>query len=115
MLWRMFSMRQLRAAITEGILEASKLLSQFRRSGSPDAVDPLRERMDLIIRNLTARDRTEVKEILFRAQTIYAATGLRLGLKPMFRESMSERSQAEILAAAQERLAASRQLITEGN
>ena len=36
-----------------------------------------------------AQARTEVKEILFHAQTIYAATGLRLGLKPMFRESMS--------------------------
>ena len=51
-----------------------------------------------------AQARTEVKEILFHAQTIYAATGLRLGLKPMFRESMSQRSQAEILVAAQERV-----------
>ena len=51
-----------------------------------------------------AQARTEVKEILFHAQTIYAATGLRFGLKPMFCESMSQRSQAEILVAAQERV-----------
>jgi len=86
------------------ILEASKLLANFRK-GAPDEIDPVRERLDFILRNASAAEKTEIRSLLFRLQTIYAAIGLNLGLKPLFRESKSSADQALILDAAREEIA----------
>lgn len=87
------------------ILEASKLLANFRRSSSDEEIDPFRERVDFVIRQMTEEERAELGALLLRTHALYAAVGMRLGLSPMFGATLSPDRQIQILEAARGRLA----------
>jgi len=83
------------------IVEVSKLLANFKK-GSPDEIDPFRERLSFVISKMSPEEKSEVRALIFRAQTIYAVVGIRYGLKPLFAASMSAGDQERILEAARE-------------
>jgi hypothetical protein len=85
------------------VTAATKVLQQFKEetleaSSSEGRLDPL-------IEHMTAAEKTEIGDLVFKAAVVRATVALRLGVKPLPANRFTPADQKRILEAARGRLA----------